>query len=88
MDHDTSIGAARTVLPHLTQLQHRVLDAFRFNGAMNDEQLEQLPCFRDCSPSTIRKRRSELVERGELTCVGRSMNAKGNSAMKVWKAIK
>lgn len=86
-DHETSLAAARGLLPHLTELQERVLDAFRTRGPMTDEFCEQLHQFSDCAPSTVRKRRSELVALGKLQCVGRAPNTNGTASMKVWACL-
>lgn len=58
----TEIAAAQAVCRRRSALHAQVLEAFRDLGDMTDEQLEQLPQFQHCAPSTIRKRRSELTD--------------------------
>jgi len=83
-DHQTSIAAAKTVKRKLSELHNRLIEAFKRVGPMTDGELELLPEFSDYGPSTIRKRRSELYQRGclEKTSVRKSM---GRSPMVVWK---
>lgn len=70
----------------LSKLHSQVLDAFRVNGPMNDEVLENLPIFRGkYAPSTIRKRRSELslCVPPRLVAYGLMTNSNG-SPMTIW----
>lgn len=62
-DPATSKDAARRVGEKLTVLQGRVLTAIRLAGArgLTDRELEELPGFAKLAPSTVRKRRSELL---------------------------
>ena len=82
-DYDTSISAANSLVPKRNKLQIEVLDAFRELGAMTDEELEQLPRFERYTYSTVRKRRTELFQRGEIEIVGDKLNSHG-SRMKIW----
>ena len=61
-DHGTSVSAAMKIKPHLSDLQARVLAACRSNEALTDRAVEKLPCFSELAPSTMRKRRGELVK--------------------------
>ena len=63
IDHTTSIDAAKAIQKHLSDLQQKVLDAFRCHEELTDGELESLPQFSQCAPSTVRKRRGELVGR-------------------------
>lgn len=80
---DTEIAAAAAVERRLTESHALVRAAFRRQGSMTDEQLEQLPEFADWAPSTARKRRSELMMAGELVAVGDARNSRGR-AMTIW----
>ena len=80
-DHGTSVSAAISILPHLSDLQARVLAAFRRNEAMTDRELEKLPCFSELAPSTIRKRRGELVKADLVVDTGERRDG-----MIVWEA--
>jgi hypothetical protein len=81
-DHSTSIAAAEKIAPVRSQLQQDVLAAFWINGPMTDGELEKLPQFVDCAPSTIRKRRSELYDKGRGVIV-KTEDRRGG--MIVWK---
>lgn len=70
-DPDTSRDAALQIAEHLTELQARVLQAYRTYGAMSAKVLEQLPEFADLGFSTARKRCSEGVRDGWLRDTGR-----------------
>jgi hypothetical protein len=79
----TSQAAAASIAPVRTALHLAVLEALRAGGPMTDEQLEQLPQFSLCGPSTIRKRRSELAQQGAVRHSGDSVNSRGRT-MRVW----
>lgn len=83
-DPATSIDAAHVIERKRTELHERVITAFRDHGAMTDEDLELLPEFHGFGPSTIRKRRSELVQARVLVAVGERRNSR-NRKMLVWK---
>lgn len=75
---DTEIAAAAKVQRGLSALQQRVLQAFvELGGSATDEQLEQRPQFADLAPSTVRKRRSELLAAGLLVADGERLNSRG-----------
>ncbi len=69
-DHDTSIEAAASVEPNLSKLQHAVLAAIIKMPGLCDYDLENLPQFLHYSYSTIRKRRTELSQKGLVETIG------------------
>ncbi len=76
-DPETSKIAAQKINECKSKLHVAVLNAFIEHGNMTDSQLENLPCFRQYGPSTIRKRRSELYQVGKLTGKGEARNERG-----------
>ena len=82
-DHLTSIFAASMVEQIRSKLQRRIIDAFKEYGRMTDEQLENLPRFLHYGISTVKKRRTELYQKGIIVCVGETHNSRG-SRMKIW----
>jgi len=83
-DHSTSVEAAEKLAGGLSVLQRKVLLAFKLNGPMTDQELERLPEFAEFGPSTIRKRRSELLQSLQLVADGVKLNDHGVK-MKVWR---
>jgi hypothetical protein len=79
-DHDTSVAAAVKIALVRSQLQQTILWAFTLDGPMTAGECENLGCFKDCAPSTVRKRISELYKAGELVETGIKRNG-----MKEWK---
>jgi len=72
-DPKTSHDAAGRISATLSDLQQRVLaavTAFGPDGA-TARDVETLPAFAACGPSTCRKRLSELHTAGRLVAVGR-----------------
>lgn len=69
-DPDTSQTAADLVVKSLTKLQQRVYDAFD-GRQLSGRQCEQLEEFKECSPSTVRKRVCELARSGMLIECGK-----------------
>lgn len=69
----TSREAAARIAPKLSTLQQLVLTAVAGAGkrGATGRELEQLPAFAACAPSTVRKRLSELAHQGRLTDAGR-----------------
>lgn len=78
-DPETSIAAAAKIAAEIGRIQARVLAAFVVHGEMTGEQLEALPELADLGPSTIRTRRSELVDRSQLEASGKTENSRGNT---------
>lgn len=72
-DPETSRVAAAKVARKLSPLHAEVLDQVKRAGVrgLTGRELEQLPMFASCAPSTIRKRASELHHLGELRDSGR-----------------
>lgn len=72
-DPETSRDAAARIARRLSPLHQQVLTAVAAAGGQGatGRELEQLPCFADCAPSTIRKRASELHHAGRLQDAGR-----------------
>ncbi len=80
-DHETSIAAAKSILPCRTVLQQQIVNALIARGPMTDGELERLPMFADYGPSTVRKRRSELYQDGRVVPTGARRDG-----MKEWAA--
>lgn len=87
-DHETSVMAAQDVALSRTELQEAVLNAIKSYGPMTDGELEALPEFSRFAYSTVRKRRTELFQKGVLAPIGlrTTLNPKTmrNRTMKVW----
>lgn len=71
-DHDTSIAAAYGVRWVGQTLRARVAEAIAAAGplGLTDIELERLAMFTKFAPSTVRKRRSELLAQGRLEKAG------------------
>lgn len=69
-DPATSKAAAAVVEVLLTELQAKVLEAFRRRGPLTARTAERLPEFADYGFSTVRKRISELAALGCLEPAG------------------
>lgn len=69
-DPQTSHEAASGLLPALSELQARVMAAYREHGAMTAKEAEALPVFADLGFSTVRKRICELHKAGWLRDTG------------------
>ena len=82
-DPQTSWDAARSI-DSLTARQEAVLAELRTWGPQTDEQL--VARIRDQSPSGVRTRRSELVERGLVQDSGHRERSSSGRQMIVWKA--
>jgi hypothetical protein len=71
-DPATSKAAAIEIADKLPEYQRLVLSAYTTYGAMTAGQAENLPCFKETLGfSTVRKRVSELQQRGFLYDTGR-----------------
>lgn len=80
----TEVKAAETIIPRLSELQQRLIQAYGFYGRMTGERAEELQTFSDCAPSTIRKRITELSRSGVLVADGDEPNSRGR-LMTVWR---
>jgi len=80
-DHSTSIDAAIGVNEIKTKLQARVFELLCAR-ALTDGQLETLPEFSHYRYSTVRKRRSELLQKNMIHWTGER-----RQGQKVWKAV-
>lgn len=70
-DRDASKDAAELIVPDLSELQARVMAAFRHHGQMTARQAEELPEFATLGFSTVRKRICELAKLGQLVGCGK-----------------
>ena len=61
-----SIRSSDSIRPKRNALQFAVLAAILRAGTITDGELERLPEFAKYAPSTIRKRRSELYQLGDV----------------------
>lgn len=82
-DHETSVQAAQVVKAGLSTLQGLVMAAFKRISSMTDGELEDLPEFRHFAYSTVRKRRTELYQKGLLFKTD-ERKTEGRSNMAVW----
>ena len=85
-DPTTSHQAAATVTG-VTETQQRILEAYRVNGAMSDEELCQrlaVTTQQPVSVSGIRTRRCELVEAGQVYDTGKTRPTATGRAAIVW----
>lgn len=71
-DAEPSKDAADMIATGLSELQARVLTAFRYHGAMTARQAEELPEFSTLGFSTVRKRICELAKLGQLVDCGKA----------------
>lgn len=82
-DPETSVEAADSVNPRIRESQQEVLERLRACGPLTDDQLvERLPRM---SPSGVRSRRSELVERGLVRDSGARAFTKSNRKTIIWE---
>ena len=87
-DYPTSRAAALGIEPRLSELQASIMAALAHHGAMTDEQIERLPEFRAHAPSTVRKRRTELLHMGRIyASQEKRLNERGR-AMTVWRVLR
>ena len=82
-DHATSVSAAEAVRPRVSALQALVLLVLDKRGPLTDEQLETSPDLMGFAPSTVRKRRSELYQRGLVVSCGEVLNSR-DRRMTLW----
>lgn len=69
-DPQTAAEAVVRVASHVSELQERIVAELRAGGPRTAKELEQLEAFAGCSPSTVRKRVSELWHRGVIVDTG------------------
>ena len=86
-DPETSVAAAESLLRRLSVLQQQVLDALhehkrRTGDGMTDGELETLPQFRSLRFSTIRKRRTDSMQKGFVRSTGNV-----REKMTVWEPV-
>lgn len=62
----TSLMAAKRVEWTITLMQQTVLQHIKQMGPVTAAELEELPVFAHCAPSTVRKRISELKQHGVI----------------------
>ena len=80
-DHHTSVDAAAVIEPVRQTIRQKVYQALKERGPMTDGELERLEQFKHCGASTVRKRRSELYQKGLVEKDGD--NRRGG--MTVWR---
>lgn len=80
-DHGTSVDAAKAVIGIKNHLQQEIYDLLLLRD-MTDGELETLEQFSRYSPSTVRKRRSELFQNKRVVDTGARRNG-----FKVWRAV-
>lgn len=86
--HETEVAAADVVAPKRGAIQALVFQAFQRYGDMTDDTLyERVRDGVEYAPSTLRTRRSELVEAGELRAVGFRANSRGRKVI-LWGTSK
>lgn len=88
-DLDTSREAAEKIQPSLRLRQQVVLQAFRRNGPMTDEELFIYLRSRGhlWGQSTARTRRAELVELGFIDKTNEKRDTETGSPSWVWRAV-
>lgn len=69
-DPVTSHMAAEAIAASLTDLQKRVYGAYLARGPMTAKEAERMERFKHLAPSTVRKRTSELHEKGLIEAIG------------------
>jgi hypothetical protein len=85
-DPETSREAASSFTPvRLTEIQKDVLAFFRSHGPATDEELRESLEAKHPAESTLRKRRTELVQRGLLHDTGTTKFSGNRRRMIVWE---
>lgn len=85
-DPFTCYLAAGTIQRHASRLHEQITQAIRNRGDMTDQELEDLDQFSAYAYSSVRKRRTELVQAGLLVVVGSRKNNRGNT-MQVYDLV-
>jgi len=83
-DPMTCISAADTIQRKASALHQAITEEIFRRGPMTDQELEDLGRFKAYAYSSVRKRRTELVQNGSLVCVGVRKNKRGNM-MQIWE---
>ena len=66
-----------------------IMAALRHHGPLTDGELEALPEFRAYAPSTVRKRRTDLVAMGEVRATKEKRpNERGSAVLTVWTVVR
>lgn len=86
-DPQTSIAAAKQILPPISVLQHRayetLLQHFRRTGnGLTDKELDQAPEFREYEFNTVHERLTDLMEKGYVIDSGEKRDG-----LTVWEPI-
>ena len=88
LDPDTSREAAEKITPkRLTEIQQAILDFFRTVHKATDEEIEKHLQHKYSAPSTLRKRRTDLVSLGYLRDSGHRRRNSHDRLMIVWELI-
>lgn len=85
-DWGTSVAAAVHQKEHRSVLQNRI-EVILQTAALTDEELRLLPEFSHYAESTVRKRRTELLQQKRVEAVGRKFNSRG-FMMTIWAAVR
>ena len=85
-DPETAKDAGRIFEDRGLGSLHRQVLAALDDGPLTDEDLERRPEFAHLAPSTVRKRRSELLDVGMIRCVDTVKNSRGRAMMRWAKA--
>lgn len=83
-DPSTSVEAADVASERLTEKQQQVLEVLQDHGPMTDEQLVDL--LPRMSPSGVRSRRSELIERRLARDTGATTLTRMGNKTIIWEA--
>ncbi len=86
-DLETSIAAAKQILPRISNLQYRIYETllkhFRRTGnGLTGKELEQPPEFRECENSTVHERLTDLMQKGYVIDSGEK-----REGLTVWKPV-
>jgi hypothetical protein len=86
-DPETSIAAAKQILPGISVLQHRayetLLNHFRLTGkGLTGKELQQPPEFREYEFSTVHERLTDLMQKGYVIDSGEKRDG-----LTVWEPI-
>lgn len=82
-DHFTCYLAAKAISKTASKLHEQITEEVYTRGPMTDQELEDIPRFSHYAYSSVRKRRTELVQGLKLVRVGHRKNNRGQ-LMQVW----